>query len=62
MSLDPVLLPVPRQMSLQDGEFKIGKGRLIVLDGGDVRALLFSARCLQEAVVFSPVFAGALVT
>jgi hypothetical protein len=53
MSLDPVLLPVPRQMSLQDGEFKIGKGRLIVLDGGDVRALLFSARCLQERLSLS---------
>ena len=50
MSDLPILLPAPRQMTLGDGTLALREQGLIVLDGPDASALLFSARRLQAAL------------
>ncbi len=50
MAETPQLLPVPRQLTLQDGTFKLTDGQLIVLDTTDSQSLYFTAQRLQAAV------------
>ena len=45
-----LLLPAPRQLKTRPGKFIITDGRLILLDGPDPRALLFTARRVQSAL------------
>lgn len=50
MSSSPLLLPTPRQLTLQDGSFVLADGKLIVLDAIDNQSMQFTAQRLQTAV------------
>ena len=50
MSNLPILLPAPRQMTVGGGTLALRERGLIVLDGPDASALLFSAKRLQAAL------------
>ena len=46
----PLLLPMPRELIFQEGEFELEGKRIIVLDGSDVQELLFSATRFRDDV------------
>lgn len=50
MSENPLLLPTPRLIALQDGKLNLVDGKLIVLDSVEGKALMFTAFSLQSAL------------
>ena len=46
----PLLLPMPRELSLASNSYLLEDRRLIILDTPDLQALLFSARRLQACL------------